>query len=61
MNTSDTRLRKIERLFAEILARAKSNESGEIYITWKGASVGIKFSHWLSMESVANLTNEQNR
>ena len=60
MTSSNTiRKQKIDSLFREIETRVTGNDSGELYITWKGTSVAIKFSHWLSsQESLTNNPKE---
>ncbi len=37
----------IDAMVAEIKARMSNTSSGEIYITWKGSNVQMKFSQWL--------------
>lgn len=46
-------------MFEEALARVSNNDTGEIYITWKGNSVQFKFSQWLNTQP--NLTTPETR
>lgn len=49
---------KVKAFFNEIEKRVELSDAGEIYITWKGTSVQMKFSQWIKSET---LTNGENR
>lgn len=59
MNTAKVRNDKLGAVFNQVKELLVTNESGEIYITWKGTSVMVKHSHYINFNQTLTTNNQE--
>ena len=59
MNTAKVRNDKLIIVVNQLKQLLVNNESGELYITWKGTSVVVKHTHYLPVNETLTTNDQQ--